>query len=440
MARIGSGGYRRNSYGCRAERWAPCLVDTLADRQGGKLPGAVQRIVDVIGAQVDRPVLVEDPGLHVVAYSEHDRPTDTVRRNSILERHTSKDVVAWCRAAGVHASRRPVRVRPNRDLDFRTRVCVPVYAHDLLLGFVWFIDDNRSLTDKDLGAIDAQLSSLSAAMYDERPPNPPDSGRDPGGALASLLDDPVGAESAADRLLRDGVLEADGPTTVLVARFTDHAPADHRLLARALDACRGRIGPGQALAAVRRDHAVVLLRSRADAYEAATRLRAASSHDAGRTRPPVVGIGDTKSALVDAPRAYQEAKHAARIAVLVPPMGPVARWDRIGIYRALSGLDLDSVEIGTIHPGAGRLLVGDAANHELVATLEAYLDSAGNAAATSAALHLHRTTLYYRLQRIETLAGTDLKDGDERLCLHLALKLWRLRNPPEPGQGATGRP
>ncbi|PWR17265.1 hypothetical protein DKT69_01110 [Micromonospora sicca] len=39
---------------------------------------------------------------------------------------------------------------------------------------------------------------------------------------------------------------------------------------------------------------------------------------------------------------------------------------------------------------------------------------------------MHRTTLYYRLQRVESLADRDLKDGNERLCLHLALKLGRL--------------
>ena len=41
-------------------------------------------------------------------------------------------------------------------------------------------------------------------------------------------------------------------------------------------------------------------------------------------------------------------------------------------------------------------------------------------------MRLHRTSLYYRLQRVEELAGTDLKDGGERLALHLSLKLARL--------------
>ncbi|GAA3845987.1 hypothetical protein GCM10022226_81820 [Sphaerisporangium flaviroseum] len=58
-------------------------------------------------------------------------------------------------------------------------------------------------------------------------------------------------------------------------------------------------------------------------------------------------------------------------------------------------------------------------------TLEAYLDSGGDAQGTAEAAHLHRTSLYYRLRRIEEITGRDLRDGRARLELHLALKLAR---------------
>jgi DNA-binding PucR family transcriptional regulator len=64
---------------------------------------------------------------------------------------------------------------------------------------------------------------------------------------------------------------------------------------------------------------------------------------------------------------------------------------------------------------------------------------AGNAHATAARLNLHRTSLYYRLQRIETLARTDLRNGTERLCLHLALKLARLSGRYRPAGTFPGR-
>lgn len=387
------------------------------------MPGVVQRIVDDIGAQVDRSVLVEDPGLRVVAYSEHDRETDTVRRNSILERHTTKDVVAWCRAAGVHGSRTPVRVQRNRDLDFRTRVCVPVHSHGMLLGFVWIIDDNQSLSDEDLSGIDAELASLSEALYAARARRVPPPRVDAPEA-AALLDDQPPADEAAGRLLRTGGLESDGPTTVLVLRHGDRALDETQR--RALEAFRGRIGQQRTLIVVRDDHIVVLLRTRVDPHHISARLHTTVA-DRTEQHTDVIGIGSTVPRLADAPRAYREANQAARIATLMPSMGPVAAWSQLGVYRMLAQPGVDGVDVATVHPGLVRLLDGPDANPELVATLEAYLDSAGNAAATSAALHLHRTTLYYRLQRIEQLAGTDLKDGDERLCLHLGLKLSRLR-------------
>ncbi|MFC5834467.1 PucR family transcriptional regulator [Nonomuraea insulae] len=61
--------------------------------------------------------------------------------------------------------------------------------------------------------------------------------------------------------------------------------------------------------------------------------------------------------------------------------------------------------------GSGRIL-----------TLEAYLDLGCDAQRTAALLHLHRTTVYYRLGRIAEILGVDLGDGLVRSHLHLALK------------------
>ena len=71
-------------------------------------------------------------------------------------------------------------------------------------------------------------------------------------------------------------------------------------------------------------------------------------------------------------------------------------------------------------------MLRDPAHAPLVDTLEAYLDLAGDAKATAEALTLHRATLYYRLNRIEEITGARLKTGDDRLALHLGLRLARL--------------
>ncbi|NJP69214.1 PucR family transcriptional regulator [Streptomyces sp. ventii] len=75
-------------------------------------------------------------------------------------------------------------------------------------------------------------------------------------------------------------------------------------------------------------------------------------------------------------------------------------------------------------PAVAALLRPD--HRELARTVESYLDHAGQAGRTAAALGVHRQTLYYRLSRVEQLTGLDLSDGADRLLLHMALKAARL--------------
>ncbi|TMR30573.1 PucR family transcriptional regulator [Nonomuraea zeae] len=136
--------------------------------------------------------------------------------------------------------------------------------------------------------------------------------------------------------------------------------------------------------------------------------------------PVVVGVGRPRPVLAAAAESYREARHAAEVTARVPGLGRTAEWARLGVYRMLTQLPDQE-----LHPGLEGLLA-DAQYLPLLETLETYLDLAGSAVATSRALRLHRTSLYYRLQRVEELARTDLKDGGERLALHLSLKMARL--------------
>lgn len=103
-------------------------------------------------------------------------------------------------------------------------------------------------------------------------------------------------------------------------------------------------------------------------------------------------------------------------------------WGTLGAYRALlAGPPMtDSVL-------APLMQAGDSASM-LIRTLETYLDLGGDAKKTAAQLHLHRTSLYYRLGRIAETLQTDLGDGLTRLELHLALK--SREQPAEPSDQA----
>lgn len=58
---------------------------------------------------------------------------------------------------------------------------------------------------------------------------------------------------------------------------------------------------------------------------------------------------------------------------------------------------------------------------DLVRTLRVYFDTGANASEAADRLFLHRNSLLYRLERIQSLTGLDLKDPDARLALQLGL-------------------
>ena len=63
---------------------------------------------------------------------------------------------------------------------------------------------------------------------------------------------------------------------------------------------------------------------------------------------------------------------------------------------------------------------------DLIRTLSGFFDANGNLAKAAADLDVHRNTLVYRLERISELTGLDLNDPENRLILHLALKVQRV--------------
>ncbi|MGM1061946.1 PucR family transcriptional regulator [Saccharothrix sp. Mg75] len=144
-------------------------------------------------------------------------------------------------------------------------------------------------------------------------------------------------------------------------------------------------------------------------------VRTVAASDPLPELPGHVGVSDPHPP-DRAAAAYQQASAAAELARLDPALPARARWSDLGAYRLLLG-DAPQDVLAALSP-------------EFARTLEVYLDSGCDARATAAALHLHRTSLYYRLGRIAELTGRDLSDGRARLELHLALKLVRLARRP----------
>lgn len=123
--------------------------------------------------------------------------------------------------------------------------------------------------------------------------------------------------------------------------------------------------------------------------------------------------------------AYDQARAAARVSAVDAGRRPIARWDDLGAYRTILST-LGSDDPRSFIPATVTALIKAPDAEQVVPTVLAWLDHGDDARAAAEALYVHRSSLYNRLRRAEAVAGIDLRAGDDRLELHLGLRLWQL--------------
>lgn len=394
----------------------------------------LQRIVDALGSRLQRAIAIDDPRMRLQVYSPHYGPVDETRLGSILHREAPAHAAAWVLKQGIADVPDVVRLPINQDLELLPRVCAPIRYQGVLLGYLWLIDAEESLSDEELEEVISAANAAGLVMYREQLLNELERGRERELLRDLLSDDPSVRGHAAEQLVEADLFVTAPAATVLVVEATsDRAAADEHVrtvIDQALSHGRRLVSSRHALQLARPDHGVLLAAGpslsggvvRLGERMRERLLKGLDERDAWRVH---VGIGEKCKHLADAAHSYRQARQAARIARIVPVFGPVVSWRHLGIYRILAQLPANELSAEGIHPGLQKLLSGDA-GEVLVRTLECYLDHAGDAKSTAAELVVHRTSLYYRLKRIEEITGVDLHSGEDRLALHLGLKIARL--------------
>jgi PucR C-terminal helix-turn-helix domain/GGDEF-like domain len=397
----------------------------------------LQRLVDSLANRLGRSLVLEDRQQRMVVYSQHREPMDEVRRESILRRETTPEVIGWFRKMGIHEATEPTRMPGNEDLHMLPRVCIPIRHRGLLLGFLWFIDPDDSMTDAEIQTAVTVGHDFALALYRENLSRELARQRENEALRNLLITEPAARAHAARELIDSGHFAQSEAVVAMVAMpiRTSGVEPDESLrsaIEQGLTGVRRQLGPRESLHLVRFDHGLLIVLSKPhtgvaspDSAEELLRSMTSAAGKENGVERIVVGVGSTAPRLEGIKESYEQALLAAQVASQLPSAGPVANWDELGVYRALVQLSKDEIGGAPLHPGLNRLLVGEA-NAPLVETLETYLDSAGNAQKTAEQLFLHRTTLYYRLKRISELTDADLHDGNDRLALHLGLKLARL--------------
>lgn len=428
---------------------AAALDSELVGADGGEPGSHLQPIVDEASRVLGRPVLLTDRHVRVLAYTRHQADElDRTRLMGIMKQPMGPELLAWFGRHGMWTAERPFRIPGNPELEYEPRAVAPIRFRGHHLGTLACTDRDETMSDEDLARLGAFADEAAVVLYRERLLLDLDRARERE-LLRDLLADDERIRQEAVWQLRELDLFVSGSRVVVLAIPLDPVAireraepagrdpsAVHPRLAveAALMRIRRHLAPRHGLHLLRPDHALVLASLdepgiRTEGVEAlARRIRddLAASLPATAGRGPVVAVGGVARELAGAVVSYDQALRAAKIATSVASFGDVVCWDELGVYQLLTEIPVEGLGATVLHAGLRRLLA-DPRAAELVPTLERFLDLAGNTQQTAASLYLHRTTLYHRLRRVEQLAEVDLHKGDDRLALHLSLKLARMQ-------------
>jgi len=338
----------------------------------------VQAAVDRLAVELGQSVLIEDLQKQPRWWSAQGA-VDGTRMSSILQRRADPRALAVVDRLKLAEATAPVRTPPLPEADMWSRWCMPVRHEGHHFGFLWVLDPDGAVREADLPLI-VECAELA------------------GETLARLRETAESVrharEDLIDRLLRGTGAAADDDAARELARL-EHLPHDAAVQVQAPSRPGGWALPD-----------------------------GMSAHVAGTRRR--VATGGTPLPLRDLREAVRRAG-ATRRAIAAGARPDPPTWDGLGAWRLVVEAP-ESLTVAELHPGAEALAAR--ARTDLLTTARVVLDGGGDIAASAAALHLHRTTLYYRLDRIQELTGVDLRDGRTRTDLQLALWLAAYRRTP----------
>jgi PucR C-terminal helix-turn-helix domain len=382
----------------------------------------VQDLVDDLADVLGRPVALEDRRWRLLAFSAHTELEDRVRQASILARAAPPDVVAWLDTLGLEQAGEVVDTPENAAIGMGPRTCAPVRHDGALLGFLWVIPGPVALDAQQRATLVTTAREAGATLWAQRAGGGQAHARI-AALLGELLDDPdpaVRARAAGELAVRQG-------WSLSRARATPYAVAlaeleDGEAAAEVAERARRRWQADDLVWRVR--GAVVTVVAHGGTPDALARALV----DAGA--PHAVA-----SAPFGEPAAAREALGTAAAGLIavqqVPRLGPAASVGALGSWVFAARL-WDAAGRPAV-PAPLPALLRARAGAELARALEATLDAAGDVAAAARELHVHRATLYRRLARAQELTGLAMTSGDDRLQVHLAIRMWRLAGSPALG-------
>ena len=400
--------------------------------QGGNLAAVTHTLAQIL----QRSVLIESPTSEVLAAAQSG-PVDEARLRVLEAGRTPPDRAQRLLKRGIYADLqqklRPVRLGAMPDLGWTMeRVVAPIVVGGEIYGYIWIVEGDHALTDLDELAVDQAATVAALVLLQERAVHEARQAVQ-GDFFSQLLELEGEPDSALAEQARVVGYRFDQPHQVLFVIGQPQAGGTAQQLAARLEAWLHAAQPDQPQAG---SHDLAVLRGRGIALLAESKANAAGEALAGRlldaldhpSQPVHIGVGRLAEGRSPLRHSYEEAQEAAEIAGRLAAGGaPLCFW-KLGLLDWLYHLPPEQLPGNAYLAAIETLAEHDRRSRgDLVRTLETYLDSGGALAEAAGTLNIHRNTLLYRLGRIGEITDVNLRDVQQRLNLHVALKAYRLK-------------
>ncbi len=383
--------------------------------EGGGFP----ELAEMLAGQVGHSISIENDRFEAIA-NKNIAEVDSARRYTIERGRTNPELIAALEVEylpKIRDSLRPVQlpVMPELGLEME-RLLAPIVVHGEIYGYIWIIADVHALSPIDMMAIEIGATVAALLMlYQESLQTAEASLK--GSFMAQLIEGDGRRQTIlSDQALRYG-LDLRLPYRMLLVSIENGQPPTstraYRIINQVLAQCEA-----QAVAAQFAGQVAILAQADQDALALARALIE------GLESGVAIGISSAMTGPDKVGGAHQQCNETLDIAQRVNSPQRVHHFDNLGYIHTLYHAGPASLAQNPQVPILRQLL--NERQADLFKTLETYLDAGGNSVQTAETLHIHRSTLNYRLARIKDICNVDLSSANTRLNLQIALKLMRL--------------
>ncbi len=380
----------------------------------------LEQLVDDLANRLQRSVVVDDPTIRLIYSSRHFGDEDPQRIRAVLQHDVGGAATAHILGCGVDTWSAPGPVPARDDLGMAQRWCAPLRWHGHFLGVLMVIDGADSLSEDERRDISACGADISAMLHRDGTQGP---GLREAAVADTLATDARRRSDGLSALRDDDEFRDTGACTVSTVRVLGEL--DPIRVEAVMRSILDILTKARSATVAYSVHGVqtALLQMGPSANAAVARGLSTTICERAKTtigERVVCGISAPRHDIIQAWDGLRHSDIAADAATRVPGLGPVCTFEEIGPYAVLMQLPEAALTADLLPAQLTALLAADPSG-TLIDTLRTYLDHAGNSARTAQSLHIHRTSLYYRLGRIRELTGADLDDGRTRLALQLGL-------------------